>query len=129
MSCEWIKEGEWIEHCSCCGLRLRNPLHPIRHTCNANGDRFYSDELRRVKFPQRLANFVKALAAHIAAGMPTVSQEVIDARLEHCKVCKLFTGEVCTHEKCGCNVGDKQKFLNKLAWADQECPIGKWGKV
>ena len=19
--------------------------------------------------------------------------------------------------------------MNKLAWADQECPIGKWGKI
>lgn len=20
-------------------------------------------------------------------------------------------------------------FLNKLAWADQECPVGKWNKI
>lgn len=29
---------------------------------------------------------------------------------------------------CGCNVNRKKVFLNKLAWADQECPLGKWGK-
>ena len=29
---------------------------------------------------------------------------------------------------CGCNVNGKKVFLNKLAWADQECPLGKWKK-
>jgi hypothetical protein len=29
---------------------------------------------------------------------------------------------------CGCNVNTKKVFLNKLAWADQECPLGKWKK-
>lgn len=29
---------------------------------------------------------------------------------------------------CGCNVNNKKIFLNKLAWADQECPLGKWKK-
>ena len=30
---------------------------------------------------------------------------------------------------CGCNINTKKKFMNKLAWADQECPIGKWKKI
>jgi hypothetical protein len=30
---------------------------------------------------------------------------------------------------CGCNINTKKIFMNKLAWADQECPIGKWGKI
>jgi hypothetical protein len=29
---------------------------------------------------------------------------------------------------CGCNLSKKKVFLNKLAWADQECPLGKWKK-
>jgi glycosyltransferase involved in cell wall biosynthesis len=28
---------------------------------------------------------------------------------------------------CGCNINDQQIYLNKLAWADQKCPISKWG--
>jgi hypothetical protein len=30
---------------------------------------------------------------------------------------------------CGCNVNDKKIFLNKLAWADQKCPLEKWQPV
>jgi hypothetical protein len=30
---------------------------------------------------------------------------------------------------CGCAISNKKIFLNKLAWADQECPIGKWKKL
>jgi hypothetical protein len=30
---------------------------------------------------------------------------------------------------CGCNLNKKQIFMNKLAWADQECPVGKWGSL
>ena len=29
---------------------------------------------------------------------------------------------------CGCNLSRKKIFMNKLAWADQECPLSKWGK-
>lgn len=126
MTCEWEKLSDGVERCTCCGLKLRSPKHPIRHKCTVAAGEFFDDELRRVPFQRRLANFSKALAAHAAAGFPTVSQEVIDARLAVCRVCELFTGEVCAHADCGCNVNDMSKFLNKLSWADQACPLGKW---
>jgi hypothetical protein len=28
--------------------------------------------------------------------------------------------------ECGCNISNKSIFLNKLAWADQKCPLNKW---
>jgi hypothetical protein len=28
--------------------------------------------------------------------------------------------------ECGCNINNKKIFMNKLAWADQKCPLGKW---
>ena len=64
---------------------------------------------------------------HIANGMPTCTQEEINERLEICKGCKWFAGNYC--KKCGCACGSNKKFLNKLAWADQKCPVGKWGRV
>ena len=64
---------------------------------------------------------------HIASGMPTCTQEQINERLEICKGCKWFGGTYC--KKCGCACGSGKKFLNKLAWADQKCPVGKWDKI
>ncbi len=50
-----------------------------------------------------------------------------EQRLYICDDCPLRINNKCS--KCGCNCNNNKKFLNKLAWADQECPIGKWGKV
>lgn len=30
---------------------------------------------------------------------------------------------------CGCNINKKKTFFNKLAWADQKCPLAKWDAV
>ena len=81
---------------------------------------------------QRLNNFGKALNEHIKMGQPVVNQEEVNNRLKHCHQCPLFkfnnnmVGGICTHNSCGCNITDTVEFFNKLAWADQSCPIGKW---
>lgn len=82
---------------------------------------------------KRLANFTVAAIAHELRGAPTCSQEQIDQRLAICQACPLFKPSqddrskgVCTHEKCGCSAGREAKYLNKLAWADQQCPLGNW---
>jgi hypothetical protein len=83
---------------------------------------------------KRIANFTYAFSEHLYKGMPTVSQEQLDERLKICKECPLFkqqglVGGICTHENCGCNIQDEIVFLNKIAWADQRCPIGKWLEI
>jgi hypothetical protein len=87
---------------------------------------------------RRAANFAKAAARHVAAGMPKCSQAQIEARLAVCRGCHLYqvdaasegtTSGTCTHESCGCRLSRRAAFRNKLAWADQECPLGKWGKA
>tara|TARA_Y100000004_G_C8790652_1_gene359087 strand:- start:26 stop:289 length:264 start_codon:yes stop_codon:yes gene_type:complete len=75
----------------------------------------------------RIWKFSIAAIKHACRGMPTCTQEQINERLKICKSCPHFTGNGCA--KCGCNCGGKPKFLNKLAWADQECPIGKWERL
>lgn len=83
---------------------------------------------------QRIINFAAAAAKHAIAGNPVVTEEQLKQRLDICQQCPLFkrnqtdVGGVCTHSSCGCNVQDNLDYLNKIAWADQECPIGKWGK-
>jgi hypothetical protein len=41
----------------------------------------------------------------------------------------MYNKEDSTCMMCGCNVNNKKIFMNKLAWADQECPDKKWLKV
>lgn len=83
---------------------------------------------------QKAWNFGKSALNHALAGNPTVPEETMKERLEICRSCPLFklnhnqVGGVCTHSSCGCNIQDNLDYLNKIAWADQECPIQRWGK-
>ena len=72
----------------------------------------------------RLLRFSLAAIVHASKGNPTCTQEQIDERLGICTVCDDFTGSACKH--CGCNCRKRKQYLNKLAWADQCCPINKW---
>lgn len=78
---------------------------------------------------QKIFNFTLATIKHVSKGIPTCTDEQIQKRLAICKECVYFTGSNCIHKRCGCNINDQQRFLNKLAWADQECPDGRWKQV
>jgi hypothetical protein len=75
---------------------------------------------------QKAANFAASAAKHVAAGMPQCSDEERERRFAICQGCEFFDGKACT--KCGCPVAREKRFVSKLAWADSECPVGKWGK-
>jgi uncharacterized paraquat-inducible protein A len=83
---------------------------------------------------QKIKNFIKALYTHIKTGMKKSSQKLINDRYSICTECKYFNfvdrfdqPEIkATCNQCGCNLSDKKIFMNKLAWKDQKCPIGKW---
>lgn len=82
---------------------------------------------------RKAVNFAVAGTKHLAAGRPQATDEQVAARFEICKGCELFKPKqegygVCQHPSCGCalkTVG--LAGMNKLRWADQVCPIGKWG--
>ena len=85
---------------------------------------------------RRAANFAKAGAKHICSGSPKASLAVIQERFAICAGCDSFqpTGEgtgLCTEITCGCNLANDKRPVNKLGWADQECPLAikKWGRV
>lgn len=80
------------------------------------------------KFLLRLKTFIKALIFHIYAGSPKCSKKQILERFQICKSCDKYNATLSQCDVCGCNINDKKIFMNKLAWADQECPIGKWNK-
>ena len=76
---------------------------------------------------QKAKNFATSAAKHVKAGMPRASQEQIDARFQICQGCEHFDGKAC--KKCGCPIKREQAFVSKLAWANEKCPVGKWGPV
>lgn len=78
-------------------------------------------------FLTKLKNFATAAAGHVAAGMPMASDEEIIRRHDICLGCEHLVDSACT--QCGCPVSRVAGYVSKLSWADQECPIGKWGKV
>jgi hypothetical protein len=77
--------------------------------------------------PEKARNFATSAARHIAAGMPQATDEQVAARFAICQGCEHFDGKAC--RKCGCPVVRQKKFLSKLSWAGESCPVGKWGPV
>lgn len=77
----------------------------------------------------KLKTFIKSLFFHVSLGLPKANQHEIDYRYSVCVVCDKFNQEKSECGICGCAISKRSKFLNKLAWADQECPIGKWPKI
>jgi hypothetical protein len=77
----------------------------------------------------KIKTFLKSLFFHIYAGFPKCSKQEILERFAICSGgCDMYNTKDSTCMVCGCNVNQKKVFLNKLAWADQECPLGKWSK-
>lgn len=75
---------------------------------------------------EKVANFAVAAAGHIAAGVPMASDDEIARRYAICAQCEFLVNDSCA--KCGCGVSRIRGYVSKLSWADQECPVGKWGK-
>ena len=128
IDCILEKNEQGTFTCKNCGLTL--PIENIRVNCKARRPVDNSPP----SMLKKIVNFVSAAANHAVLGNPTVSPEILEKRLAICRGCELFkpnqsdAGGVCTHNSCGCNIKDNVQYLNKLAWADQECPLKKWLK-
>lgn len=75
----------------------------------------------------RITNFATAAAGHVAAGMPMCDDAEIIRRHDICLACEHLQNDACN--LCGCPVARVRGYVSKLSWADQECPVGKWGKA
>lgn len=73
--------------------------------------------------------FLKALWFHLGRGMPKANKKQINERWAICNDCVFIDRENSQCGVCGCNISNKKIFMNKLAWADSECPKGFWGQV
>jgi hypothetical protein len=77
----------------------------------------------------RIKTFLKSLLFHISRGLPKSTKSEILYRYQICLSCEEFDSKNSQCKICGCNISNSSKFLNKLAWADQECPKLKWTKI
>ncbi len=82
-----------------------------------------------LKLYRKIIRFLKALLFHIGHGFPKSSSSIILDRYSICSVCDSFDRQYSQCNECGCNISVKSEFMNKLAWADQECPLKKWSKT
>ena len=72
----------------------------------------------------RIRHFFQALVKHARDWFRKCSRKEIAHRLSICQTCEKFTGTACS--QCGCRVNLEKRFLNKLAWRSETCPLGKW---
>ena len=77
---------------------------------------------------KQLANFGTEFAKHVANGTPRATRIEILESFRICSGCDRYSDLTGQCGECGCyvNLALHCENLNKLAWADQECPIGKW---
>lgn len=85
------------------------------------------DLTRGPSFATKIKNFAAAAVQHVAAGMPMCTDEEVTARHDICLKCEHLVDNACS--QCGCPVARAVNYVSKLSWADQECPVGKWGKI
>lgn len=116
-------------------IHRRCPGHPVPDTWKPSLARPKPDNAGP-GFARRLTNFSLAAIKHVMAGMPTCTDEEINQRYAVCRGCKLFRPAKdnpdvghCRHKDCGCSVSQESKFVSKLAWRDQDCPLGKWPEL
>lgn len=156
LTCEFIRTGEGSFKCRYCGQEVfQNTNEYPTIMCNSKMSYFGKDltsigiktvpsdtyEIIRdipenkenvgdAEVPSMLKkslNFIKAAGAHALNGSPKCTQQEINERYSVCRACDYFKDNSCT--KCGCNLVREKIYMNKLAWADQSCPIGKWQAI
>jgi hypothetical protein len=133
MNCSLLPNNTGTFTCPDCGLTL--PTDKVKANCKAKMPKgSINTGIQTPDLSTRLTNFTKAVVEHVRNGNQVVSQDVMRSRLAICRECPLFktkmneVGGICTHESCGCTIQDNLNYLNKIAWADQKCPIDKWDK-
>jgi hypothetical protein len=73
-----------------------------------------------------VVNFGAAVVQHVASGMKRATDEERSRRLSLCLTCEHYSPVAKACKKCGCGVKTEAAFLDKLGWAEQRCPVGKW---
>jgi hypothetical protein len=127
--CEFTGEpGQWT--CSVCGRATKTKSAPHARCPGAARD-------QSPGLLTKAANLAKAAVKHAANGFRECTADEVQLRLAICVACPQFverpgsTPEVPsgTCRACGCGCSSGTEILNKLRWASEQCPHGKWGPI
>lgn len=73
----------------------------------------------------KIKRFLLAKLRWQNAGSPVrPPEEILRIYNDVCVPCEEFDNDSCS--ECGCRIKPRGTQLNKLAWATEECPLGKW---
>ena len=116
-------------YCARHGTRHVGHLRALALGTDARSQRYRAAwDKRGVSLPRAAVNYAAALAGHLADGMREATLGQIAERRAACESCEWRQGERCTHKRCGCSLSDGA-LGNKLRWASQACPVGKWNRI
>ena len=134
-----VKAGRFRHVCELCAVdhwSRQSDSEKIRRNCGTATDARTPTEQAIPGVARRFKNFTLAAISHVFAGAPTCTQDQINSRHATCMACELYRPDkdnrevgVCSHSSCGCGVSRQDKFVSKLAWADQVCPLDKWPSI
>lgn len=123
--CSFIPIDYQTYQCQNCGIIMQSiDGYPPVFICS-EPLKGYKEE-SEIDFVSKLKNFAKSTVDHISSGMKLCTDEQIINRHNICKSCEFFKDDTCS--KCGCPLHRTKMYISKLSWAEQECPVGKWGK-
>ncbi len=75
--------------------------------------------------PRMAWNYSKAIAAHVATGAKSATEDVFNARLDVCALCEQRVDNRCS--VCGCYLDESPAGTSgKAIWEESECPLGRW---
>ncbi len=116
--------------CRKCRARFEIPVEEFPITCCGIVYEYPDGVIKHGPGPiRRAANFAKAVTGHVLTGRETVDDATRQWRLEQCLACEQYYDsqkETCTHPQCGCGIKKQRGVIDKLSWASQRCPIGRW---
>jgi len=101
----------------------------IRHDANNHGftviSRLAEDKPELPSGIKQAWNFAKAMSKHVANGLKVLTEEKVQARLDHCWICPLRKDTRCT--KCGCFLEERPDGgPGKALLPKESCPLGHW---
>lgn len=138
--CELYEVSQGKYKCSVCGTefivsdkhdqtQIKMPCHKKIQNSVLEIDSKYRPEPIKVVYKQpnifiKTYNFLKASVKHILSGARRTSTTERNKRYAICQSCEFFDGSACM--QCGCPISRQARFISKLDWSDQHCPINKW---
>lgn len=124
MFCEFETNDGLLYICNKCGISLYSTDgQPPIFVCKSHTSQMIKESTP--SFIDKIKNFVQATKEHIKSGAKLADDKTIEQRYSTCQTCEFFIKQSCS--KCGCPIFANKKYISKLSWAEQGCPVNKWG--